>query len=92
MTWRALSISPYLRVSAAAAAAAATRASAASDAALEYPLKYPLSRVIGRFRYIVWVKCPYRIAGKASARRQGECPYGVAGKASALSAWSDKPK
>jgi len=57
-------------------------------------------RVIGRFRYIAWVKCPYRVGGKASALRAGkrapggmpiqvECPYKVAGKAPALGAVSD---
>jgi len=44
---------------------------------------------IGRFRYIAWVKCPYKVAGKASAFHarkllQVECPYRVAGEASAL--------
>jgi hypothetical protein len=55
---------------------------------------------VGRFRYIAWVKCPYRVAAKASALRAGklapgaqiECPYRVAGKASALGAGSDIPK
>jgi hypothetical protein len=28
--------------------------------------------LIGRFRYIAWVKCPYRVAGKASALRAGK--------------------
>ena len=28
--------------------------------------------VIGRFRYIACVKCPYRVAGKASALRAGK--------------------
>jgi len=51
---------------------------------------------IGRFRYIALVKCPYRVAGKASAFRVGqrgrvECPYRVAGKASVLGAGSDIP-
>ena len=27
---------------------------------------------IGRFRYMAWVKCPYRVAGKASALRAGK--------------------
>jgi membrane-associated protease RseP (regulator of RpoE activity) len=27
---------------------------------------------IGRFRYIAWVKCPYRVVGKASALRAGK--------------------
>jgi hypothetical protein len=27
------------------------------------------SNVIGQFRYVAWVKCPYRVAGKASALR-----------------------
>ena len=26
---------------------------------------------IGRYRYIIWVKCPYRVAGKASALGAG---------------------
>jgi len=29
-------------------------------------------RAIGRFRYIAWVKCPYRVASKASALRAGK--------------------
>jgi hypothetical protein len=29
-------------------------------------------RIIGRIRYIAWVKCPYRVAGKASALRAGK--------------------
>ena len=28
--------------------------------------------VMGRFRYIAWVECPYRVAGKASALRAGK--------------------
>jgi hypothetical protein len=48
--------------------------------------------IIGRFRYVAWVECPYTVAGKASAsapesgRQLEECPYRVAGKASALGA------
>jgi len=55
-------------------------------------------RAIGRFRYIAWVKCPYRAADKASALRaresgrQVEYPYRVADKASALRAGSNIPK
>jgi hypothetical protein len=30
------------------------------------------ARPIGRFRYIAWVKCPYRVAGKASALHMGK--------------------
>jgi len=54
---------------------------------------------IGRFLFIARVKCPYRVAGKASAlgAKSGclvECPYEyrIAGKASALGAESDIPK
>ena len=28
--------------------------------------------VLGRFRCVAWVKCPYRVAGKASALRAGK--------------------
>ena len=31
-----------------------------------------LLSIIGRFRYIAWVKCPYRVAGKASALCAGK--------------------
>ena len=27
---------------------------------------------VDRFRYIAWVECPYRVAGKASALRMGK--------------------
>ena len=27
--------------------------------------------LVGRFRFIAWVKCPYRVAGKASALGAG---------------------
>jgi len=54
---------------------------------------------MGCFRYIAWVKCPYRVADKASALRWGresgrqvECPYRVADKASALCTGSDITK
>jgi len=54
----------------------------------------PSNRPISVYRQ---VKCPYGVAGKASAlcagkREQVECPYGVAGKASALGAGNDIPK
>ena len=39
----------------------------------EYPSNGSLAHaLIGRFRYIAWVKCPYRVAGKASALRAGK--------------------
>ena len=39
------------------------------------PGRYCLPRlhhIKGQFRYIAWVKCPYRVADKASALRAGE--------------------
>ena len=32
----------------------------------------PWMRPIGRFRFIAWVKCPYRLVGKGSALRAGK--------------------
>jgi len=32
--------------------------------------------ITGRFRYIAWVKYPYRVAGKASALRAGKWASG----------------
>ena len=51
-------------------------------------------RAIGRFRYIAWVKCPYRVAGNAFALaresgRQVASSYRVAGKAPALGVGSE---
>jgi len=52
---------------------------------------------IGQFRYIDQVKCPYRVADKASALSAGkrepvENPYRFACEASALSAGNDIPR
>ena len=35
-------------------------------------VRLTLCCTIGRFRYIAWVKSPYRVAGKASALRTGK--------------------
>jgi len=59
---------------------------------------YDAASIKGGFRYIArQVKCPYGVAGKASALSAGkpeqvECPYRVAGKASALGAGNYIPK
>ena len=42
------------------------------DLRQEAPVRYGRRRImsttsIGRFRYIAWMECPYRVAGKASA-------------------------
>jgi len=39
-------------------------------------VKYSRHFTIGRFRYIAWVKCPCRFAGKASALSAGKRPPG----------------
>jgi len=38
--------------------------------------RVPVHSVIGRFQYIAWVKCPYRVVGKASALRAAKQPPG----------------
>jgi hypothetical protein len=42
------------------------------DIEIEVEVEVEVEGRIGRFRYIAWVKCPYRVAGKASALRTGK--------------------
>ena len=41
------------------------------DIEIEVEVEVEVEGRIGRFRYIAWVKCPYRVAGKASALGAG---------------------